>query len=86
MTVHGPSGRKTYDVEATVPGWGEEPWHVVEDSTFAFQRHAVAVREGKAKPEPSGAHSVRTLAMAFAAYEAAAANTIIDLDRWKEAR
>ena len=86
MTVHDPSGRKTYDVEAAVPGWGEKPWHVVEDSVVAFQRHAVAVLEGRAEPQPSGAHNVKTLAMALAAYEAAAANTVIDLDRWKEAR
>ncbi len=86
MTVHGPSGRKTYDVEAAVPGWGEKPWHVVGDSVVAFQRHAVAVLEGRAEPRPSGAHNVKTLAMALAAYEAAAANTVIDLDRWKEAR
>jgi len=58
MTVHSSGGRKTYDVEPPVPSWGKKPWHIIEDSVAAFQRHAIAVLEGKASPQPSGADSL----------------------------
>lgn len=85
LTVHSASGRETISVEPTVPAWGEKPWHVIQDSVVAFQRHVVEVLDGKAAPQPSGAHNLKTLAMALAAYESAANDLVIDLRRWKEA-
>lgn len=84
MTVHGPNGRETLSVEPPVPAWGEAPWHAIQDSVIAFEQHVVDVLDGKADPQPSGAHNLRTLAMALAAYEAAANDTVIDLRRWRE--
>lgn len=86
LTAHSANGRRTYDVEPPVPSWGKKPWHVVEDSVAAFQRHAIAVLEGKASPQPSGADNLKTLAMSLAAYEAAAGNCVINLEGWKETR
>jgi predicted dehydrogenase len=86
MTVHGPAGRETFHVEPPVPAWGEKPWHIIQDSVIEFERHVVDVLDGKADPQPSGADNLRTLAMALAAYEAAANDTVIDLSRWKESR
>ncbi len=86
MTVHGAGGRMTFDVEPPVPNWGTKPWHIVEDSVAAFQRHAIAVLEGRAPPQPSGEDNLKTLAMSLAAYEAASANRVIDLSGWKETR
>ena len=85
MTVHGPDGRQTLDVEPEVPAWGERPWHAIQDSVVAFQRHVVDVLDGRATPQPSGEHNLKTLAMALAAYEAAASDSVIDLRHWKEA-
>ncbi|HEV7276347.1 MAG TPA: Gfo/Idh/MocA family oxidoreductase [Devosiaceae bacterium] len=84
MTVHGPDGRQTFDVEPEVPAWGEQPWHIIQDSVVAFERHVVEVLEGKAPPQPSGEDNLKTLAMALAAYEAAASDSVIDLRQWKE--
>ncbi len=86
MTVHGAGGRESYSVEPPVPAWGEKPWHVIQDSVIAFERHVVDVLDGKASPQPSGAHNLRTLAMSLAAYDSAANDTVIDLRQWKEAR
>lgn len=84
MTVHGPAGRHSFDVEPQVPAWGERPWHAIQDSVIAFERHAVEVLDGAAGPQPSGEHNLKTLAMALAAYEAAAAGSVVDLRQWKE--
>lgn len=86
MTVHGPHGRETFNVEPEPPAWGEKPWHVIQDSVIAFERHVIDVLDGKAEPQPSGAHNLWTLAMSLAAYEAAATDKVIDLRAWKEAR
>lgn len=65
-------GRATEtNVEPPVPSWGAKPWHTVQDSVAAFERHVVEVLHGKAEPQPSGAHNLQTLAMALAAYRSA---------------
>jgi len=86
MTVHGPDGRQSFDVEPPVPAWGGKPWHIIQDSVIAFCTHAVAILDGQAQPQPSGADNLRTLTMSLAAYEAAATDRVIDLTTWKEAR
>lgn len=86
MTVHGRAGRDVYNLEPPVPNWSEKPWHIVADSVIACQHHAIAVLEGREKPQPSGAHNLRTLTMSLAAYEATETNTVIDLSRWQEGR
>ena len=71
LTLHRPDGAETRVVEPPVPGWGARPWHVVQDSVAAFERHVVDVLDGRAEPQPSGAHNLGTLAIALAAYESA---------------
>lgn len=86
MTVHGPDGRNVFDVEPNVPAWGEKPWHIVQDSVVAFEKHVVDVLNGRTTPQPSGADNLKTLAMSLAAYEAAANDTVIDLRGWVKSR
>ncbi|TNC65047.1 Gfo/Idh/MocA family oxidoreductase [Rubellimicrobium roseum] len=71
LVIHDETGRREEDVEPPVPAWGEKPWHVVQDSVLAFQRHVVAVLRGQATPQPSGADNLRTLALCLAAYRSA---------------
>ncbi len=59
------------DVEPAVPVWGEKPWHLVQESVVAFQRHAVEVMQGRAEGQPSGADNLRTLAVTLAAIRSA---------------
>ncbi len=72
LRLHRPGGVEEWETERPVPGWGERPWHVVQDSVAAFEVHAVDVMAGRAEPQPSGAHNLVTLAMAMAAYRSAA--------------
>lgn len=82
MTVHGPEGRSTVCVEPDAPAWGGKPWHVIQDSVIAFERHVVEVLDGRAVPQPSGEHNLATLTMALAAYEAEETGRTLDLERW----
>ena len=59
------------DVEPPVPAWGEKPWHGVQDSVMAFEKHVVDVLRGCDAPQPSGAHNLVTLAVTLAAIESA---------------
>jgi predicted dehydrogenase len=72
------------DVEPAVPAWAGRPWHAIQDSVVSFERHFVDVLNGKSPPLPSGAHNLKTLALALAAYEAAERDTVIDMRRWRE--
>jgi len=67
------------DVEPPVPAWGERPWHAVQDSVSAFERHVVDVLAGRAEPQPSGAHNLVTLAMALAAYRSAETGASVNI-------
>ncbi len=67
-----PDGAREEDVDPPVPAWGTRPWHLVQDSVLAFQAHVVDVLEGRATPQPSGAHNLTTLAVTRAAIRAAA--------------
>lgn len=70
------------DVEPAVPGWGERPWHAVQDSVSAFEQHVVDVLAGRVEPQPSGAHNLTTLAMALAAYRSAETGANVDIARF----
>jgi D-apiose dehydrogenase len=65
------------DVEPAVPAWGERPWHLVQESVIAFQRHALAVMRGEEEAQPSGADNLRTLAVTLAAIRSAATGQTI---------
>jgi predicted dehydrogenase len=68
--------------EPPVPAWGARPWHVVQDSVAAFQRHVVDVLAGRAAPQPSGAHNLDTLALALAAYRSVGTGAAVDVARF----
>ncbi len=84
LNLHRAGGVDRWDVEPAVPGWGEKPWHAVQDSVAAFERHVVRVLDGKEDPQPSGAHNLGTLAMALAAYRSAETGETVTLDDFEE--
>jgi D-apiose dehydrogenase len=85
MTIHGPNGRETLSVEPDVPAWGEKPWHIIQDSVIAFSRHVIDMLDGKAEPQPSGEHNLKSLKLAIAAYDAAESGRTLTLANWSEA-
>jgi predicted dehydrogenase len=71
LRLHRRGGVEEESVDPAPPAWGARPWHAVQDSVGAFERHVVAVLRGEAEPQPSGAHNLETLALTIAAYRSA---------------
>jgi predicted dehydrogenase len=71
LRLHTPQGMQEFNVEPSVPEWGEKPWHCVQDSVMRFQSHAVDVLYGRAEPQPSGADNLKTLSLTLASYDSA---------------
>jgi predicted dehydrogenase len=79
MDLHRDGSLTVTDVEPPVPAWGARPWHLIQDSVLAFQRHAAEVLAGRAAPQPSGAHNLETLAVTLAAIRSAATGQTVAL-------
>jgi D-apiose dehydrogenase len=71
IRVSGGGATREIDGDPPVPAWGARPWHLVQDSVAAFERHVVEVLDGRAEPQPSGRHNLATLAVTLAASRAA---------------
>lgn len=84
LTLHTGSGARQIDAAPTIPSWGEAPWHGVQDSVIRFQQHAADVARDLADPQPSGADNLKTLALALAAYDAAATGSTLSMADWQE--
>ncbi|MEM7693733.1 MAG: Gfo/Idh/MocA family oxidoreductase [Pseudomonadota bacterium] len=76
---HTAGGRRSVDVAPPVPPWATPPWHAVQDAVANFEAHIVDVLNGKADPQPSGAHNLETLAMGLAAYRSAQTGRAMNL-------
>jgi len=71
LTVHAGGETRVIDASPPVLSWAERPWHNVQESVLAIERHFVAcLRDGR-EPETSGADNLRTLALVEAAYDSA---------------
>jgi D-apiose dehydrogenase len=71
LVVSRPGRREEREVDAPVLPWAEHPWHVIQDSVLAIQRHWVdCLREGR-EPDTSGADNLKTLQLTFGAYHSA---------------
>lgn len=79
VRLHRDGAVEETDCEPPVPGWGARPWHAVQDSVAAFEAHVVDVLAGRADPQPSGAHNLRTLAITLAAYRSADRGEAVEL-------
>lgn len=79
LRIHRDGKVREIDGDPPVPAWGARPWHLVQDSVAAFERHVVDVLRGVAEPQPSGRHNLETLAMTFAAYRSAARDEVVEL-------
>ncbi len=86
LIQHDARGSVVHDVEPVVPPWGEKPWHGVQSSVVALQRHALDVLAGKAVAQPSGADNLHTLDLALASYDSAASGQRIAMDDWRKAQ
>jgi D-apiose dehydrogenase len=79
MVVTGNNGVHKLDVSPQPLSWTSRPWHNIQESVLAIQRHFIAcLREGR-EPETSGRDNLMTLALVEASYRSAAEALSIDV-------
>lgn len=77
LTLMSPGQHRVEETAPPMPPWGGAPWGMVQDSVVNFESHAIDVMRGRAAPQPSGADNLATLAVAFAAYDAADGRRVV---------
>ena len=80
LTITDREGMTTMDAAPPMLSWAARPWHVIQESVLAIERHWVEqLRQGR-EPATSGRDNLRTLALVEASYESAACGQTIRLD------
>ena len=70
---------RSVDVSPALLSWASRPWHNIQESVFAIQKHWIeCLATGKA-PASSGADNLKTFALVEAAYQSAASGKVIKL-------
>ena len=78
LTVATAAGARETDVSPPLLPWASRPWHNIQESVLAIQRHwAACLREGH-EPQTSGRDNLKTLALVEAAYASAASRQPVD--------
>lgn len=75
LTLHADGRTEHRDVSPPLLAWAGRPWHNIQESVLAIQRHFVACLKDGHAPETSGADNLKTLALVEAAYASAAARS-----------
>lgn len=79
LTVTTGGGTTETDVSPKLLPWAERPWHNIQESVLAIQRHwADSLRAGT-EPDTSGRDNLKTLALVEAAYASAESGRSLDL-------
>ncbi|TPK56036.1 Gfo/Idh/MocA family oxidoreductase [Mesorhizobium sp. B2-4-19] len=80
LTVTGKSGTTVRDISPPLLPWASRPWHNIQESVLAIQRHWVdCIASGK-EPATSGADNLKTFALVEAAYTGAASRQPVRID------
>ncbi len=79
LTVTTPDGTTETDVAPPLLPWAERPWHNIQESVLAIQRHWADTLRVGAEPETSGRDNLKTLALVEAAYTSAKNGRSVDL-------
>ncbi|MER9614382.1 Gfo/Idh/MocA family oxidoreductase [Mesorhizobium sp. M0207] len=80
LTVTGRSGTAVSDVSPPLLAWASRPWHNIQESVVAIQKHWVDCLTKGTEPATSGADNLKTLALVEAAYAGAASREPVQLD------
>ena len=72
LTVTDADGTEYRDVSPPLLPWAERPWHNIQESVLAIQKHWVQSLNGGAQLETSGADNLKTLRLVEACYRSAA--------------
>ncbi|TPN84996.1 Gfo/Idh/MocA family oxidoreductase [Mesorhizobium sp. CU2] len=71
LTVTGRNGTAVSDVSPPLLSWASRPWHNIQESVVAIQKHWVDCLSSGVEPATSGADNLKTFALVEAAYAGA---------------
>lgn len=80
LTVTGKNGTVVSDVSPPLLPWASRPWHNIQESVVAIQKHWVDCLATGNEPATSGADNLKTFALVEAAYLGAASHEPVHLD------
>ncbi|TIQ07963.1 Gfo/Idh/MocA family oxidoreductase [Mesorhizobium sp.] len=80
LTVAGKSGTTVRDVSPPLLSWASRPWHNIQESVVAIQKHWVDCLATAKEPATSGADNLKTFALVEAAYAGAASRQPVRID------
>lgn len=80
LTVTGRNGTRVTGVSPPLLPWASRPWHNIQESVVAIQRHWVDCLAKGIEPATSGADNLKTFALVEAAYMGAASRGPVQLD------
>ncbi|TPL91703.1 Gfo/Idh/MocA family oxidoreductase [Mesorhizobium sp. B2-3-12] len=80
LTVTGKSGTKVSDVSPPLLPWASRPWHNIQESVLAIQKHWIDRLASGKEPATSGADNLKTFALVEAAYAGAASREPVQID------
>lgn len=80
LTVTGKSGTTVRDISPPLLPWASRPWHNIQESVLAIQRHWVDCLASGKEPATSGADNLKTFALVEAAYAGAASRQPVPID------
>lgn len=72
LTVTGRNGTTVKDVSPPLLAWGSRPWHNIQESVVAIQKHWIESLAAGREPATSGTDNLKTFALVEAAYAGAA--------------
>ncbi len=78
LKVVSPKGKAVHSVEPTLLPWAAKPWHLVQESVLATQRHWIDCLKQGREPDTSGADNLKTYALCEAAYASAVRGEAVD--------
>ena len=79
LVVNGPGGREEVDLSPPLLPWASRPWHNIQESVLAIQRHWLHCLRNGEEPSTSGRDNIATMALVEAAYASAASHRTIEM-------
>jgi D-apiose dehydrogenase len=79
MVVADGKGSREVDVSPALLPWASRPWHNVQESVLAIQRHWVECLSRGREPDTSGRDNLKTLALVEASYRSAREGQTVEI-------
>ncbi|TCR98641.1 Gfo/Idh/MocA family oxidoreductase [Rhizobium sp. BK418] len=80
LEVTNATGTVVSDASPQLLSWASRPWHNIQESVYAIQKHWIDRLQTGSEPATSGADNLKTFALVEAAYDSAASGKAVDVE------